>query len=261
MTHSRILFLDIDGTILAADHTIQQSTIDAIAQIKDQGIEVFIATGRPLHEIDDIQKQVNVDSAIGYNGAYAIHHGEIIFHQTINPDLVNHFTKTANKHGHELVLYRDDATLFTGMSSPIAKRFIDYFELKHNRPYETSDSDHILGITFIDLPVNDHKYYQSDDLFLSQANIPGLKGSYDVIQNGINKGVAIQHILEQLNLDPKEAISFGDGLNDREMLSFIETSFAMANSHPDLFQYAKYRTTSVDEDGVFNGLKQLGLVK
>jgi hydroxymethylpyrimidine pyrophosphatase-like HAD family hydrolase len=34
----------------------------------------------------------------------------------------------------------------------------------------------------------------------------------------------------------------------------------MGNGHPDLFQYAKHRTTNVSDSGIYNGLKMLGLV-
>ena len=41
----KVLFLDIDGTILMPDHTYSASTKDAILQVKEQGIEVFIDIG------------------------------------------------------------------------------------------------------------------------------------------------------------------------------------------------------------------------
>ena len=51
MGHYKILFLDIDGTILRPDDTIEDSTKTAINEMKKQNIEVVLATGRPIHEI------------------------------------------------------------------------------------------------------------------------------------------------------------------------------------------------------------------
>lgn len=79
MTNYKILFLDIDGTLLRPDDTIEDSSKKAIAEVKKKGIEVFLATGRPLHEISHIAEELNIESFIGYNGAYAIHKGEDIF--------------------------------------------------------------------------------------------------------------------------------------------------------------------------------------
>ena len=105
MTNYNILFLDIDGTILRPDDTIEQSTKQAIAEVKEKGLEVFLATGRPLHEISHIAEELNIDSFIGYNGAFAIHKGEEIFNSPMNPKTVESYLEIAKNNGHELVLY------------------------------------------------------------------------------------------------------------------------------------------------------------
>lgn len=261
MTNYKALFLDIDGTILRPDHTIEDSTIEAIKQVKQQGITVFIATGRPLHEINEIKDKLEIESCIGYNGAFATYQGKEVYNQPMKGELVQHFVETAAKHGEELVLYRSDANLFTHLEKPYVKEFIDYFDLVHNKLYQTKDQDNILGITAINVAKEHLSEYQAEDIFLSKVNVDGLRDSYDVIQKTTNKGEAVQFILNALNLKPDQAIAFGDGLNDRELLSSVEHSFAMGNASPELLPYAKYKTTSVFDNGIFNGLKRLGLVK
>ena len=91
MTNYKILFLDIDGTILTPDDTIQESTKQAVTQLQQKGLEVFLATGRPLHEIANIGEELNINSFIGYNGAFAIYKGEAIFREAMNEDTVKHF--------------------------------------------------------------------------------------------------------------------------------------------------------------------------
>ena len=42
-------FFDIDGTLISFNtHLIPDSTINAIKELRQQGIKIFIATGRPL---------------------------------------------------------------------------------------------------------------------------------------------------------------------------------------------------------------------
>ena len=84
----KVLFLDIDGTILMPDHTYSASTKDAISQVKEQGIEVFIATGRPLHEVRELAQELNVDSFIGYNGAFALYKNEVLVNEPMDRDQV-----------------------------------------------------------------------------------------------------------------------------------------------------------------------------
>lgn len=260
MKSEKILFLDIDGTILLPDHSIQPSTLDAINQAKQQGIKVFIATGRPLHEISELKNKLNIDSCIGYNGAYATYQGKEIYNRPMDPTLVDYFIRTASEFNEEMVLYRKDANLFTNLEKPYVKHFANYFDLSQNEAYQESDRDKILGGSIMNVSDDHLKHYQKDTHFLSEVNVDGLRDSYDIIQKTTNKGEAIKYILAQFNLEPEQAIAFGDGLNDREMLSTVGKSFAMGNANPDLFQFAKYKTTSVEDNGIYNGLKQLGLV-
>lgn len=260
MTREKILFLDIDGTILLPDHTIQVSTIEAIKQVTKRGIKVFLATGRPLHEINHLKVKLNIQSCIGYNGAYATYQGKEIYNRPMDPNLVDHFIQTATKSNEELVFYRKDANLFTDLNKPYIINFINYFDLTLNEHYQETDRDKILGGTIMNVNEKNLKHYQKSSHFLSEVNVEGLRDSYDIIQKTTNKGEAINYILNKFNLKPEQAIAFGDGLNDREMLSTVGKGFAMGNANPDLFQFANYKTTSVEDNGIYNGLKQLGLV-
>lgn len=260
MTYN-ILFLDIDGTILQPDHTYMDSTTDAISQLQQQGIEVFLATGRPLHEISDLAMELNVQSLIGYNGAFAIYQKTII-DEPMDSDTVKQFLDIAGSNGHEMVLYTSDKNYFTSMDKPIVKKFIETFQLKHNEQFQDEVSGKILGATIMNVNTDEAELYQLEaNLQLAQVNIAGVENSYDVIRKNVNKGTAIKQLQEQLDIPKAQTIAFGDGMNDKEMLQSVGEGFAMENAHPDLFAYAKHTTTSVSDSGIFNGLKQLGLVK
>jgi Cof subfamily protein (haloacid dehalogenase superfamily) len=262
MTNYKILFLDIDGTILRPDDTIEDSTKQAIAEVKQKGIEVFLATGRPLHEIDHIAEELNIQSFIGYNGAYAIHQGKDIFKSPMSANSVENFVDIAKNNGHELVLYTHEKNIFSDLESSVVQEFIQAFHLHKNDQYSLDVINQILGITLINLSENEPALYEKNEhnIHLSQVNVDGLRHCFDVIRDNVNKGIAIQHILELLQIPRESSIAFGDGMNDKEMLSFVGEGFAMGNGHPDLFQYAKHQTTKVTNSGIYNGLKSLGLV-
>ncbi|MGM7723366.1 HAD family hydrolase [uncultured Metabacillus sp.] len=262
MTNYKILFLDIDGTILRPDDTIEESTKKAVAEVKQKGVDVFLATGRPLHEIAHIAEELKIESFIGYNGAYAIHKGEDIFKSPMKAETVRSFVEIAKYNGHELVLYTHEKNIFSDLESSVVKDFIHSFHLQNNEGYSVDVIHSILGITLINLSENEPALYEKDDpsIHLSQVNVDGLRHCYDVIRDNVNKGIAVQHILELLDIPKESAIAFGDGMNDKEMLSVVGEGFAMGNAHPDLFQYAKHKTTKVTDSGIFNGLKSLGLI-
>ena len=95
---------------------------------------------------------------------------------------------------------------------------------------------------------------------MSQVNVEGMQHCFDVIRDKVNKGVGCRILMEQTRNKRENSIAFGDGMNDKEMLSFAGEGFAMGNAHPDLFKHAKHRTTDVTDSGIYNGLKSLGLL-
>lgn len=262
MTEYKILFLDIDGTIVTPEDTIEESTKDAILQVQAKGVEVFLATGRPLHEIKELAKEINIDSYIGYNGAYAIYKGEDIFQDPMDDSSVKKFLDIASVNQHDVVLYTNEKNVLTKLDSPQMQDFIKIFHLHKNELYSPSSDLEVLGMTLVNLKNEDPPLYQVvDGIHLSQVNVEGMRHCYDVIRDRVNKGYGVQMVLKHLGIGKENSIAFGDGMNDKEMLQQVGESFAMGNGHPDLFQYAKHKTTDVNNSGVFNGLQTLGIVE
>ena len=252
----------MDGTILRSDHSISDKTKEAIRIVQEKGIEVFLATGRPIHEIREVANELQIESMIGYNGALGLYKGDIIVEQPMSSHVIDHYIQVAQSNDNEMVLYTDSSNLFTNLDKEVVQRFIDYFGLRNGKPYEEIYKGQILGITLINVTYDEIKLYDiaEEDIHFAPINIQGMEHCYDVIRDQVNKGIAIQAILNRLQISADQAIAFGDGLNDVQMLSSVGAGFAMGNAHPDLVAYASHQTKSVDEDGVYFGLKSLGLL-
>ncbi|WP_010677934.1 HAD family hydrolase [Bacillus timonensis] len=262
MPDIKIVFLDIDGTILRPDDTIEQSTKKAVTQLQQKGIEVFLATGRPLHEITDIGDELSISSYIAYNGAFATHQSNTLFHEPLSDNLVENLLKTSKENHFDIVLYSRNKNIFTSMEPKIVKEFIKTFHLRKNAIYDDTKKEEILGATIITTEEHaEKKFNYIDEIHLSSVNVEGMKNCRDVIRGKVNKGVAVKAVLDALHIPPEQAAAFGDGMNDKEMLSAVGAGFAMGNANPDLFPYAKFKTTDVENSGVYNGLKSVDLVK
>src|SRR5690625_2352765 len=229
------LFLDIDGIILKPDHTYSNITKSVIKQVQQKGIEVFLATGRPIHEIYNLAHELGIDSFIGYNGAYASYQDRVILNETIDRNIIEQYLNISKENKHEIVFYSNDTNYFTSLDHPFVKHFIKTFELTYNEIFTEDVSDSILGITVMNLDENQPRLYElNDNVHLSQVNVAGLGHCYDVIQKKVNKGKAVQEIIQHLKTEKQKTIAFGDGMNDKEMLEAVGEGFAMGNAHPDL---------------------------
>ena len=257
----KIVFLDIDGTILKEDHTYTSKTKDAIQQLQEQGIEVFFATGRPLHELTDLAESLNIHSAIGYNGGFAIYKDEVIVNEPIRPNIVDEVLRIRKELEHEIVMYSRGKNYLSSTLSSSIEKFVNLLQCKKNTLL-LEEIDDIYGITVLDVkPDEQQAYSHLDNIRVSPVSIYGIDHAIDLINVNGNKGTAIQKVLQTLNIPKEQAIAFGDGVNDIEMLQSVGESFAMGNANPIVFKYAKHKTTTVDESGVYHGLKSLGLVK
>ena len=72
--------------------------------------------------------------------------------------------------------------------------------------------------------------------------------------------MGIQHLLAHYGIAPDEAIAFGDGGNDIEMLRYVGTGVAMGNASDEVKAAADYVTTSVDDEGICHALKHFKLL-
>ena len=79
----------------------------------------------------------------------------------------------------------------------------------------------------------------------------------DMVAFGVSKGQALQIYCEAQGIKSDEVISFGDMLNDVEMLQFSGTSYAMANAVPEVKAVAKYTTLSNEDEGVASAIEAL----
>jgi hydroxymethylpyrimidine pyrophosphatase-like HAD family hydrolase len=82
----------------------------------------------------------------------------------------------------------------------------------------------------------------------------------DIIPSDSGKGTGIRKILEHYRLTPEEAMAFGDGNNDVEMLQAVGTGIAMGNATQQLKAVADGICDPVSRDGVYHYCLQQGLL-
>lgn len=261
MTQITHIFIDVDGTIVRHDQSIHQKTKAAIKAAKAKGIELWLATGRPVHELKPLLNELEINNVVGYNGAYARKGDTVLYEQHMHPHVVDQFIKTAKLHHQEIVLYSDTHNLFTSLEPDFVQGFIEHFGIQRNALYTDDQQEHIYGMTLMNCPKDNIHLYQTDDtLFFSEVHVEGMTNHYDIIQQNVNKGKAIEAVIKHEGSTMAHAAAIGDGMNDKEMLKLAGVGIAMGNAHPDLIAYSDYQTTSVDEGGLYDALIYLGII-
>lgn len=255
----KIIFFDIDGTLLDHDKQLPRSTKQAIQALKEKGHEVAIATGRAPFMFADLRKELNIQTFVSYNGQYVVLNNEVIYTNPLNKEALQSLTDVAVSNGHPIV-------------------YMDHEDMKANVYHHDYIVESIDTLKIEKFPTHDPHYFKERETYQSllfcQEREEELYGeefkqfdfvrwhpvSVDVVPAGGSKAKGIEKIIKKMGFEKDSIFAFGDGLNDVEMLKAIHNSVAMGNAHDLAKKAAKYITKSVDEDGILHGLRMVGLL-
>lgn len=273
---TKIVFFDIDGTLTSEGNYIPETTIKAIAKLKENGVQPVLATGRPPLLIADIAKELGIDSYISMNGQYIVYKGEVIESHPLAIHQVDELVRFANEREDGLILCTEDELIINSRISlhpnswslKLLKKLADYIpprlalairEKAMKEKIKKTDYEN-KTIYMVNLNVdrrNEKEYLEQFNFFhFTRAN----EQMMDVINHGISKAKGVEKLLEHLEVKVEDTIAFGDGLNDLEMIKFVGTGIAMENGFAELKEAADLVTDSVFDDGLMKGLKKIGLI-
>jgi Cof subfamily protein (haloacid dehalogenase superfamily) len=257
---SKIVFFDIDGTLLDDEKKICETTKDAIKKLKENDIHVAIATGRAPFMIKPLLEELGIDTYVTYNGQYVVHNGEAVFRNPIKKELLQKLEEEAAKNNHPMV-FMDHLDMKANIE--LHDHIRDSFaSLKMVPPsfHETyyHDRDIYQALLFFDR--NEDNNYQYRDTFNECHFIRWHDYSVDILPAGGSKAKGIEKLLAVLEIEKENAYAFGDATNDLEMIAYVGTGVAMGNAMPEVKKVANYVTKSNNDKGIYHGLKELGLI-
>jgi len=259
----RLLFLDLDGTLLNDAKQITHGNKEALERTLQRGHGVIIATGRPLKSALALARRLELDQpgcyTIAYNGAkvYDWSKQETIFSRTHEiPPVLRVFEK-ANKMGEHIQTYDSEDVLVEPQGDDEAVR--RYCQM--------------VGMTFRviddvrkDLKENPVKclainYEKKDGLLQMQdwirESMPEVDCFFsceqflEIVPKGMNKGEAVKMLCNLLGVEIENAVAVGDAANDLAMLKAAGIGVAMCNGSEEVKAAADYITKrDNNHDGV-----------
>lgn len=255
----KLFVFDIDGTLLNNQHEVMDSTLDAIAQLKLKGHEVAIATGRALFHAIEIIEQLEFKHYIVNNGAAGFMDGKQVYKKTLNPNELDRFIQEMAK--LEVDVAVQDLVKIKRLSNFDTKKIntamfnfaepLPEYEMNYHQNKEIYQ-----GLAFY----NESEAAQVESGFDQFSFVRWHEQSVDVIPKDSSKAVTMLKFAEDLKVPIENVVAFGDGLNDKEMLSTAGTGVVMGNGHSELKQNADLLTRSNDEHGIWHALKELNLL-
>lgn len=255
----KVCFLDIDGTLVDNNKQISNQTKKSLDQIRNRGVEVIIATGRPPYHFSDIAEELKINSFVSFNGAYSVYKREIVHKHRMDTSALQKLVPFAGMKQHPLVFSSEQKSVSNILDH---NEVIQTFKDLHLDYTPEFHPDYWKEAALLQAMVYCKSGEEMDYIqkFPELSFVRWHEFAIDVMPQSISKASGIKEMLSFLNVAPDEAIAFGDGLNDKEMLDFVGVGIAMENAHEELYPYADIITKSNENEGITHGLKLLNLL-
>ena len=258
MEQIKIAFFDVDGTLVdMKKKKISPKTVETLQRLRRRGILICMATGRTPVTVPKFDG-VEFDAYLTFNGSLCYNSTDLMFSNAIPSEDVQKLISNAAAMGRPVSIATKDRLAANGYDDDLA----EYYSFA-GIPLEVTDDFNAVARqevyqVMLGCRASDH-----------QALLQGVAGAritgwwdraVDVIPSNCSKGRGIEKILEYYGILKEEAIAFGDGNNDLEMLQAVGIGVAMGNGSPQLKAVATEVCGHVADDGIYHYCLRNGLI-
>lgn len=274
----KAIFLDMDGTILNHQNKVSIHTKEIIDDLRNQGIFVFVATGRAVDEIEELVPEgFQVDGFITSNGMAGYVGKEVVFKHSLSLELVEIIIEKAreNKVYYELFPYgtsrvtlkqdkqyvedeiRDPKPDSVGINEWLSRKQAIKEEIDWKDSIEANEFSKFYFFARTTEHINSWKH-ELDKLKQEIDFTTSISSDHnvEVMVANVNKATGIKQMLQHFDLSEDETMAIGDSDNDLPMLRFVGYAVAMKNAQDRVKEIVHDVTEfTCDEDGVYHYLK------
>lgn len=261
------VFSDIDGTLLTSEHVVSPLTRSAIHTLTDQGVLFTISSARSPSGIRPIIKKNNFCCCtIAFSGALILDEDQnILYEKGMALSDASKIIDVIEKKCPHVTW-----NVFTS-EDWIVKDRTDPHVIHEETVVETTSREGSLYSLPATAMVNkilcmcDPGYMpQSETLlrkYFPELSIARSSDSLlEIMADGVNKAEAVKYLCELRKIPLSNTIAFGDNYNDLEMLEAAGRGVLMGNAPSDLQKHFSFVTKSNDQDGIFQALKEFGIL-
>lgn len=260
MDKVKLVVADMDGTLLNDRHEVSERFFELYDSLKND-IHFVAASGRQYQSIiaklTPIKNEITV---IAENGGITMRGEKVLDMNVLKTEKVHQLIKSIRDVPNSFTVLCGKKSAYVESEN---KSFIDVFSEYYSAYKLVDDLCSIEDDTFFKIAVY---HFEDSEKYLYPA-VKDLENEFqikisgrnwlDISAKNVNKGLALKHIQQELDISPRATMAFGDFNNDIEMLRLAHFSYAMENAHENVKKTAKYATKSNNEDGVEHILQEL----
>jgi Cof subfamily protein (haloacid dehalogenase superfamily) len=253
----KVVISDLDGTLLNSEHRISSYTKSIFKELHDQNYLIIVATGRHHLDAMAIIEELGFPVYLVTSNGARIHSPtkELLFAFNLKSEAVQSVLSLEIDPEITTVLFKEEVW----QTSKTNKK-LNSFQKEMTYPPEVVDFDTLEDFSAIKIffTHDDHEklvalkeriLVDHSEEFSHAFSLPIC---LEFMDKSVDKSVAIAKILEKENFSFQEAIAFGDGFNDENMLKATGKGLIMGNAPENLKDKLSHLEViaSNDNDGV-----------
>lgn len=286
----KLIVVDLDGTLLNSRGELSAENENALKKAKNKGIKIAICSGRILPSIKNICLERGIgDYLISGNGSqiYDVQKNEIIYENCMDINMALKLVKFCEENSIYYSISAENSIIASSLSYNIlAYNNENYGKLDENKTkinltqniyeyikeysgnkfikFTICDSNKIIldkvikklkeikGIEVIEFP-----HMSTKNIKNGNENMDITYYYAEIIKANANKWETTKYLADMLNIDYKKIVSFGDNINDKELIQNSGLGIAMKNGSDYVKDIADKVTLKNDENGVAEAIDEI----
>lgn len=255
MQEGRIIFMDLDATLLSDDKTVSMANRQAIRKALDHGNYIVVATGRPVESGRMVVKELGLTMPgcymIAFNGSvlYDCSADRVLYDRTIPVQYVFQLFEKARQEGIYIQTYNETEVLAEKHTKELdyyTKRTKMRYKLQSNVAKVLDDEPHKVILIHLESRKVLEDFQEKNKSWTKDclSSFFSCDQYLEYCPIGVSKGSAIRHLCEFLNISVKNTIAVGDETNDISMLQQAHIGVAVANAVQEAKDAADYVTVN-----------------
>lgn len=258
----KILFTDLDGTLLNNRSQIDEEMKKALKDMTDAGHYLVLSSGRPLDSILEVKDLADIEDTnafiIASNGSllYNCNTKEIIHEQRVSYQDVTDVWNLAAEHGIHVQTYTENEIISAKEDDEI-----NFYRRRIHLPLILADNPmDVLQVPphkLLIINLEDHERLVAIQSILESRYSDRLQTVFsnpfylEVFSKEAGKGNGLRYLCEYLNIPLENSFAAGDAQNDLSMLKAAGNAVVMCNADENVKKEADIITRrSNNESGL-----------
>ena len=270
MSGTRLLALDVDGTLVTSGNRVSDATREALVRVRDAGVEIAICTGRRYRTTFVAIDALGLPAAAVCLGGALVKErdGATLDARALTPAEFRAIAGRVRAHGLVAVAQRDShagggADFLIDGSLPWDSNSRAYF--LHNEAHAewraelaAEERDDVLVVGAFGEPEPLHALAdaiaaEGEGRFTARVMPgPAFEGGHycEILPSEVCKWRGLSALAARRGVSPDQICAVGDGVNDLSMVEAAGLGVAMGNANARLLEVADWVTGRHDEDGL-----------